>query len=196
MADAATSDGSPAGSSYELMREQLLDEHNVEYAILTGFFYPTEMRVQPEFATALAAAYNDWLLENWLAKDERFRGCVCVVAQEPEAAAREIDRVGAHPRVVQVMLPAIPHDVLGRSFYHPIFEAAVRNNLTIAFHQGSSTATAVGLHRVAYYDLPKLAVSARRADSSWRLRQVSGPQSSAARIRMDLGAGPNVALRS
>lgn len=145
MADAATPDGTPAGSNYELMREQLLDEYNVEYAILTGLFYPTEMRVQPEFATALAGAYNDWLLENWIEKDARFRGSVCVAAQEPEAAAREIDRIGSHPRVVQVMLPAIPHDVLGRSFYHPVFEAAARNNLAIAFHQGASTATAVGL---------------------------------------------------
>lgn len=145
MADAATTDGSPAGSSYEQMREQLLEEYNVEYAILTGLFYPTEMKVQPEFATALAGAYNDWLIENWLEKDERLRGSVCVAAQEPEAAAREIDRVGTHPRIVQVMLPAIPHDVLGRSYYHPIFEAAVRNNLIIAFHQGAHTATAVGL---------------------------------------------------
>lgn len=145
MADAAPSDGAPAGSDYELMRKQLLDKYNIKHAILTGLFYPTTMQVQPEFATALAHAYNDWLMENWIERDERFLGSVCVAAQEPEAAAREIDRMGAHPRIVQVVLPAIAHDVLGRSFYHPVFEAAVRNNLTVAFHQGLTTATAVGL---------------------------------------------------
>ena len=31
MADAATSDGAPAGSSYEQMREQLLDQYDVEH---------------------------------------------------------------------------------------------------------------------------------------------------------------------
>ncbi|MBA2443544.1 MAG: amidohydrolase [Rubrobacter sp.] len=144
-ADAVTSDGSPAGSEYELVREQLLDEYGIERAVLTGGFYPTEMQVQPEFATALAAAYNDWMMENWLECDERFLGSVCIAAQDPRAAAREIDRVGAHPRMVQVVLPTIPHDTLGKPFYGEIFEAAVRNGLAVAFHQGNASATAVGL---------------------------------------------------
>ncbi len=92
MADAAIPDGGPAGSSYELMREQLLDEYNIEYANLVSMFHPTDITVQPEFATALASAYNDWLLENWVEKDERLRGSVTIAAQVPEAAAREIDR--------------------------------------------------------------------------------------------------------
>lgn len=145
MSDAATPEGGPAGSNFELMREQLLDTYDIEYAILVSMFHPTDMIVQSEFATALATAYNDWLLENWLEKDARLRGSVSIAAQEPEAAAREIDRFGAHPQVVQVLLPASSKDVLGRSFYHPIFEAAVRNNVTVAFHQSYTTATAVGL---------------------------------------------------
>ncbi len=143
-ADAALEDGSPAGSDFEVLREQLLDAYPVEHAVLAGGFYPTEMRVQPEFAAALAAAYNDWMLENWLEKDERLLGSVCVAAQDPQAAAREIDRMGAHPRIVQVMLPTIPHDVLGRVFYHPVFEAAERNDLVVAFHQGNTSGTAAG----------------------------------------------------
>lgn len=145
MADSALGDGRPAGSSYETTREQLLDRYDIGCAMLTGLFYPTDMQVQPEFATALATAYNDWVLENWLEKDERFRGSVQVAAQDPHAAAREIDRVGAHPRVVQVILPAISHDVLARSFFHPVWEAAVRNDLVVAFHQSTGTQTAVGL---------------------------------------------------
>jgi hypothetical protein len=45
MAEAATEDGIPAGSSYELMRDQLLDPYDVEYAILVGDLQPTDMRV-------------------------------------------------------------------------------------------------------------------------------------------------------
>ncbi len=134
MAEAATDDEAPAGSSYELMREQLLDAYGVELAVLVSAFHPTDMRAQPEFATALASAYNDWLLENWLGRDERLRGSVTVAAQDPWGAAREIDRVGYDPRIVQVILPASSRDVFARSFYHPIFEAAVRNGLVVAFH--------------------------------------------------------------
>lgn len=145
MAEAATGDGSPAGSSYEQMRDQLLDAHAIEYAILVSSFQPTDMRTQPEFATALASAYNDWVLENWLVRDGRLRGSVTIAAQDPHAAAREMDRVGSDPRMVQVNLPASTRDVFARSFYRPIFEAAVRNDLTVAFHHTNSTETAVGL---------------------------------------------------
>jgi uncharacterized protein len=145
MAEAAIGEGAPAGSSYELMRDQLLDPYDVEYAILVGSLQPTDMRVQPEFATALASAYNDWLLENWLSQDDRLRGSVAVAAQDPQAAAREIDRVGHDPRIVQVSLPASTRDVFARPFYYPVFEAAVRNDLTVAFHHTNATETAVGL---------------------------------------------------
>ncbi len=145
MADAVSGDGTLAGSSYELMRDQLLDAYNVELAVLVSSFHPSDIRVQPEFAAALASAYNDWLIENWLYRDERLRGSVTVAIQDPQAAAREIDRVGSDPRMVQVILPASTRDVLARSYYHPIFEAAVRNDLVVAFHQSNATETAVGL---------------------------------------------------
>lgn len=144
MADAVTPDGSAAGSSLGLMREQLLDAYGLEHAILFSTFQPTDMKTQPEFATALASAYNDWLVENWLEGDERLRGTVTIAAQDPVAAAREIDRMGPHPQFVQVGLPAAPHDVFGRAFYHPIFEAAERNGLVVGFHQSNHTQAAVG----------------------------------------------------
>lgn len=143
-ADAATGEG-PAGSDYEQMRRQLVDEYDFEWVSLISMFHPTDVTVQPEFTTALATAYNDWFIENWLDKDERFRGHVTVAAQDPHAAAREIDRVAEHPRIIQVLLPATSIDILGRSFYHPIYEAAERNELAVAFHQSPTTQPAVNL---------------------------------------------------
>jgi hypothetical protein len=35
--------------------------------------------------------------------------------------------------MVQVNLPASTREVFARSFYHPVFEAAVRNELIVAF---------------------------------------------------------------
>ena len=66
-------------------------------------------------------------------------------AQEPKDAAREIDRLGSDPRFVQVILPAVAHHVFGRTYYWPIFEAAQRHDLVVAFHQSGGTRTAVGL---------------------------------------------------
>jgi uncharacterized protein len=114
--DVVTDDGSPAGSKLGMVQEQVLDRYGIEPAVLISLFHPTDHQIQPEFATALASAYNDWVLENWLEKDDRLRSSITVAAQEPKDAAREIDRVGTDPRFVQVVLPAVAHHVFGRPF--------------------------------------------------------------------------------
>jgi len=143
--DAIPTNGFRAGSDYNLMRSQHLDAYGIDHAVLTGLLYPGEFKVQPEFAAGIAKAYNDWVINEWLTKDPRFLGSVCVAAQLPEKAVEEIERVGSHPQIVQVMLPVISHDTFGRPYYHAIYEAAVRNNLAVAFHQGAYIETAVGL---------------------------------------------------
>lgn len=143
--DAIPGNGFRAGSDYELMRKQHLDAYPIEYAVLTGLLYPGEFKTQPDFAAGIAKAYNDWVVNEWLTKDPRFLGSVCIAATNLNAAVEEIDRIGPHPQVVQVMLPVISHDTFGREYYHPIYEAAQRNDLAVAFHQGAYIETAVGL---------------------------------------------------
>src|SRR5947208_3529633 len=63
-ADAQLPSGAPAGSSYELFKEQVLDTYQISYAVLTGQFLPGDLESQFEFASALASAYNDWVLEH------------------------------------------------------------------------------------------------------------------------------------
>lgn len=150
-ADSVPEDGGPEGSDYELMREQLLDAFDIERAILTGYFYPAMLGdMQVEFASAMAAAYNDYQIAEWLDKNDRFRGSIHMAPQDPQAAAREIDRVGAHPQMVQVMLPigglSRPY---GDPFFSPIFEAAQRNELVIATHHTVFVEGAFGMGR--YY---------------------------------------------
>src|SRR3954452_18531087 len=94
--DAIPGNGLRAGSDYALMKKQHLDAYDIRHAVLTGLLYPGEFKVQPEFAAGLARAYNDWACNEWLTKDQRFLGSVCVAAQDPEAAVAEIERVGPH----------------------------------------------------------------------------------------------------
>ncbi|MEA2682296.1 MAG: uncharacterized protein QOK05_624 [Chloroflexota bacterium] len=118
------------------VREQLLDKYGISHAMLIGtYVHQFTAMPQSKFAAALATAYNDWLIDTWLSFDSRFKGSVAVAAQEPPLAAREIDRVGGHPSMVQVNLPMpAPQLPWGDEKYYPIWEAATRNNLRVAFH--------------------------------------------------------------
>jgi predicted TIM-barrel fold metal-dependent hydrolase len=147
-ADADPADGGPAGSSLELFQQQVLDTYPIKYAVLTGQFMPGDLESQFELATALASAYNDWVIEHWVERDPRIKTSLHVAPQDPIAAAREIDRWGDHPGVVQVMLP-IGRWAYGDPFYHPIFEAAQRHNLVIAMHHADPLRSALGKGR--YY---------------------------------------------
>lgn len=133
-ADVASADGSPSVSDYNLMRRQVLDAYDTTYGVLTGYFYPTMLKMQYGLANALAAAYNDYLVEHWLVKDARFIGSIQIFARDPEAAAREIDRMAAHPQMRQVKLPIVSDIAYGEPQYRPIFAAAARNDLRVAFH--------------------------------------------------------------
>jgi uncharacterized protein len=118
---------------YELLRENLLDRWSPHRVVLTGKFYPSTLRVQPEVATALASAYNDWLVDKWLERDDRLLGSIHIAAQEVENAVREIDRMASHPQMVQVLLPLAGWRWAEPEFL-PIFEAVDRNGLRVAFH--------------------------------------------------------------
>jgi predicted TIM-barrel fold metal-dependent hydrolase len=134
-------------STVELMREQLLEGEGVSLAILNGMFHLSSLSGWFEFAAALASAYNDWQIEHWLEREPRLRGSVHVTANDPAGAAREIDRVAAHPQIVQVFLPTVTDRQYGDPFYRPIFEAAARNDLVVTLHHGSETRTALGYPR-------------------------------------------------
>jgi predicted TIM-barrel fold metal-dependent hydrolase len=55
--------------------------------------------------------------------------------------------VAEHPQIVQVFLPTILERQYGDPFYDPIYEAAQRNGLVVAFHHGPATKTALGYPR-------------------------------------------------
>jgi predicted TIM-barrel fold metal-dependent hydrolase len=131
------SHGSPPGSSLTQVQEQVLGPWGVEVGIL-NCAYSIDSLHNPDTAAAIAAAVNDWLIAEWLDKEPRLRASVVVPTRVPEMAAREIERVGAHPGFVQVFLPVRSEAPYGHRRYLPIFEAATRNNLVVSLQFGGA----------------------------------------------------------
>jgi predicted TIM-barrel fold metal-dependent hydrolase len=89
-------------------------------------------------AAAFARAVNDWLAAEWLARDPRLRASMLVPLQSPERAVEEIERRAGDRRFVQVLLPVMGEEPLGKSRYWPVYEAAERHGFAIGIHAGSS----------------------------------------------------------
>ena len=130
-------EGGPPGSSLGTLRKQALDAWNAEFGIL-NCGYAIESIHNPDSAAAIASGVNDWQIHEWLEKEPRLRASIVVPSQQPEMAAKEIDRVGQHPGFVQVYLPVHSSIPYGNRHFHPIFEAAVRHDLVVGMHFGGS----------------------------------------------------------
>lgn len=120
--------------SAQMRRE--LDNLSVDIGIL---FPDNLLRLallpQTEYAAALAAAYNAWLMEQWADPAQGLLACVTAAPQDPQGAAAEIRKYAGHPGVVGVYLPAAGVSPLwGHRMYDPIYEAAQETGLPVLLH--------------------------------------------------------------
>ena len=146
--DAVGPDGGVAGSDPEFTEFQLIEQAGVDVGVLLPL---VRTFANPDYETALCQATNDWLAATWLGEYNRrgrWYGSINVPACDPQAAAREIERWGDHPRFVQVRLNAYGDAPFGDPRYDPIYEAATRHGLPVAVHfskgAGMSLLTPVG----------------------------------------------------
>lgn len=135
LSDSVPADGSPAGSDYQFMREQLLDKYGMYRAVIThlgGFATHTNQ----ELAAALCSAANDWNIEHWLSLgDERIYSVLEVPWALPEVAVKEVRRHGAHPHMEGVFLAGNPTGKpIGDPIFHPVYEAMADMGLILAVH--------------------------------------------------------------
>lgn len=148
--------GGPPGSDYGLLAAQLFDEQGIDYAILTGHIYRISHMPQVDFAVALCSAYNDWVVDEWLARDQRLYASLQLPLQDPAAAAREIDRLGPHPQIAQALFPEKASRAFGDPSFDVVYEAVVRNRLAVALHPSGSTGpppTLIGTWPRTYMEL-------------------------------------------
>jgi predicted TIM-barrel fold metal-dependent hydrolase len=128
--------GEPPGTDQATMARQLLDPVGVERAVLSFDVGQEASHPNPYVSAELARAANDWSIQTWLESgDSRHYGAIMVANQVPDEAAKEIRRVGTHPRTCEVIMTAAGLGMpLGHPVYHPIYRAAEELGLPIALH--------------------------------------------------------------
>ena len=139
------------GSDFELMCEQLLDRHNVSHAILHPINDLLTFSAYGPAAAPTVAALNDWMVDEWISRDDRLYGAISVTVEDGLAAAAEITRMAVHPRFVKVLLPIVTREGLGHAKYWPIYEAAVDAGLPVAAHVGGFSGTQTAAGWTTYY---------------------------------------------
>ncbi len=137
--DSVPPDGGPKGSDPDFLREQLIDEYGVAYAILLP---RTFCNIHPDidYGNAIASAFNRWLVENWLDSnndDGAFKGSITINHHDPVHAVQEIERWAGHPHMVQVATDSGAQAPLGQRRYYPIYEAIVEHGLRLGVHPGT-----------------------------------------------------------
>jgi predicted TIM-barrel fold metal-dependent hydrolase len=92
--------------------------------------------MNPYYGAAVARATNDWNIDTWLAlDDDRLHSEVAISTSLPEEAAKEIRRVGGHPKIRAVCIGGNQTGrPLGDEVHDPIYRAAVEMDLAVTFH--------------------------------------------------------------
>jgi predicted TIM-barrel fold metal-dependent hydrolase len=125
------------GTTVEDVKREVLDAYGTAIGILNADDAVTvSLMPSPYRAAELARAHNDWLRERWHGDDPRLRGSILCPAQDPLAAAREIERCAADPWFVHVLLVGGSERPYGEPRYLPIFEAAAAAGLPVCIHTG------------------------------------------------------------
>jgi uncharacterized protein len=126
--------------SQEQMREEL-DEIHVDIGILfPDHLLKLPVLTQAPYAAALARAYNAWLLDTWTSVEKGLLGTVVACTQDPQDAAREIEKYAKEPSIVGVYLPCAGISPMwGHHMYDPIYEAAQAADLPVILHSVTVT---------------------------------------------------------
>src|SRR3954451_8189596 len=153
--DAWPASGGPPGSDLEFMRTQHLDPNGVECGVLQVLEPGGSRQRNPQYAVALSHAVNSWQKELWTRPEPRLRASIMAPQEEPDAAVAEIELRAKDPAFVQILLAPRCEESLGRSRYWPIYAAAERHDLPVAFHVGGANGhpAAAGIgHPSTYFE--------------------------------------------
>ena len=101
-----------------------------------------------KWAAVMARCYNDYLYGEYLEKEpRRFWGVALLPVQDITAAAEELERCVKDLKMVGGVIPAAGLSRgLGHPMYDPLYQTAVRLNVPLAVHGGSSAGLGLDLY--------------------------------------------------
>jgi uncharacterized protein len=116
-----------------------LDKGGVETTIL----YPTlglfmSFLKDREWAVALCRAYNTFMHEEFVKASPRLKAVALVPVQDPDAAARELERAVRELGLAGAMLAADGSHLLGDARFLPVYEVADRLGVMLGIHASGS----------------------------------------------------------
>jgi predicted TIM-barrel fold metal-dependent hydrolase len=117
-----------------------LDEGAIDLTVL----YPTRLMHigqigNPAYAVELCRAYNDYLHDQFLSRDRRFRGMALLPLQDVPGALRELRRAVNNYGMVGGILPAEGLSLpLGHPQFHAIFREADKLGCALSVHSCNS----------------------------------------------------------
>ena len=118
---------------------KFLDDTGIEASTL----FPSDaltygMIADADYAIAICRAYNEWLFEDYLDADSRFKGLGIIPLQEPDAAVAELRRIVEELGMCGACLPSTGIKThLGSKEYWPIYAEADRLGCCLAVHGGN-----------------------------------------------------------
>jgi uncharacterized protein len=125
--------GDAAPDTYEELKARYLDVAEPRAAVINCVTH-FETHRNPYFSAAIATAVNEWVREEFLARDDRLRASLAVSTIAPEDAIAEIQRVGEDPGFVQVLLPIRADVPWAHRTQQGIIAAAAERSLGIGLH--------------------------------------------------------------
>jgi uncharacterized protein len=135
--DSFPGDGNFAGSDPDLLFRHVVLEAGSDLLILGP---QTGGGQTGEELHATAAATNLWQDACWLDGHnnwhQRYRGSIMAAIEEPESAAREIEKWAEHPYMAQILIDCEMRPAWGDPRYDPVWAAAVRHDIPVACHLG------------------------------------------------------------
>jgi hypothetical protein len=130
-------EGQKPGSTLEALRTHVLDRFKPDFGIL-NCLYGAQVMHSEDMAAAFCRATNDWIRDEWLAKDSRLRASIVIPAHNVSLAIQEIERRAHDDRFIQVLMLVSGEMTLGRRHLWPIYELAEKLELPIGVHAGSA----------------------------------------------------------
>jgi predicted TIM-barrel fold metal-dependent hydrolase len=152
--DWRTASGQPGGG-LDMIRKNVLDAFGLRFAIC-NMLHGAIALYNEDMAAAICSAVNDWTAKELLDREPRLRASILIAPHNPAHAVKEIERLAADRRFVQVLLPVMGDMLLARRIYWPIYAAAEKHGLAVGVHAGSTyrwapTPSGWPAHRVEDY---------------------------------------------